>query len=86
MTLENVLSVFDEVRPDGDVKCCGVSVVMLKEREVYCLKCSRKIQAIGRQWMVTDWGTKGINLRWVAGLNAFEAVRKAADALVMRMR
>jgi hypothetical protein len=74
MTLAKAFTVFDSIamdapdRPDaiGTVRCCGLPVVMTSDSEgrprIYCLKCRRTIGELARQWLILNWGTRGIKL------------------------
>jgi hypothetical protein len=74
MTLGKILRAFDSVEYDqpnypdqpGTVKCCGLGVVMCGGGRIECSRCNRAVSRIGRQWMVTAWGARGIKVypRW----------------------
>lgn len=97
MKLEEAVQLFDRQLPldtawlvIGGVRigvpyCCH-SPVVEKSKEgfarLYCLECGREIRQLGRQWVVTDWGRKGISF---LGLNAaltVEASREMARSSV----
>jgi hypothetical protein len=72
VTLEEAYGMFDrsETRSDGEREitvpyCCGLPVVQRSSDGVptiYCGVCRRTVTNLGRQWVVTQWGTKGIKL------------------------
>jgi hypothetical protein len=31
--------------------------------KIYCMVCGRTVSEVARQWVVTEWGKKGIKLR-----------------------
>jgi hypothetical protein len=72
MTFPEVLWFFDSVEfdqpyyPDqpGMVKCCGLPVVMRGGgARVECSRCGRAVSVVGRQWMLTENGARGIPIR-----------------------
>ena len=77
MTLKEAVQVFDRVQPvdscwltiDGEQVgvpyCCNLPVVENSQNGIprlYCIICGRTIRQIGRQWIITKWGEKGIKL------------------------
>lgn len=73
MTLPEVLWFFDSVEfdqpyyPDqpGTVKCCGLPVVMRGGgARVECSRCHRAVSIVGRQWVLTEDGKRGIPIRF----------------------
>jgi hypothetical protein len=96
--LEEAIQFFDIPAPTDDAQhirettkmvaipiCCGIPVVQNSQdgiSRIACLECGREIQEVGRQWVVSDWGRKGIKL---LGLNAaltVEAGREMARSKV----
>lgn len=72
-SFEEIVRVFDSVEdatkfgyPDqvGEVRCCGLPVIMMNHSSLVCSVCERTVATLGRQWVVTKWGKKGIKLVW----------------------
>jgi len=74
LTLAEAIKLFDRMEPGQDFwftidgesvgipYCCELPVVLNSQDGVsiiHCQKCGRTIQFLS-QWVVTDWGTKGI--------------------------
>jgi hypothetical protein len=69
VTMHEALEMFDEVEQteSGPVaRCCVLPVVMDSQNgtpKLYCITCGRTVTNVWREgWVVTDWGSKGINL------------------------
>jgi hypothetical protein len=68
--LGRILRVFDSVAYDqpeypdqpGTVLCCGLPVVMRGGSRVECGRCKRTVGRVADQWMVTEWGARGIKI------------------------
>lgn len=53
--------------------CCNLPVVKDShdgQEKFYCLECHRTIAVIGRQWVVSNWGSKGFKFIFLEGDNA----------------
>ena len=71
-TLVEAFEVFDVVRAAYDPAwaagipyCCGLPVTMDSHdgrTRIYCLRCGRTIQKLAGQWVVAEWGSRGIKM------------------------
>lgn len=62
-----------KVRNIGIPVCCNLPVVKDShdgQEKFYCLECHRTIALIGRQWVVSNWGSKGLKFIFLEGDNA----------------
>lgn len=92
MTLEEAVQFFDLVDDLVDTTdaigiptCCDLPVVQNSTdgfNRISCLECGREIRQVGRQWVVSDWGRKGINLLKLNGALTVEASRAMAQTTV----
>lgn len=69
---------------DGDGYCCVVPPVMDSsdgKPRIKCIVCGRTIAKVGQQWVVSDWGEKGIRMRGTQGAARLKAaIQSARDA------
>lgn len=97
MKLEEAVQLFDRQLPldsawlvlhgtrIGVPYCCDCPVVE-NSREgftrLYCQVCGREIREVGRQWVVSDWGRKGISFLRLNAALTVEASREMARSSV----
>lgn len=89
MKLEEAIQLFDIHAPTDDAiaipTCCNLPVVQNSQdgiSRIACLECGREIREVGRQWVVSDWGRKGINLLGLNGALTVEASKEMARSSV----
>ena len=68
MTLPEALAEFEELRGTSATPvpyCCNLPVVMNSQTgitRIYCSTCGRGVKQVGGQWMIENWGSKGIKI------------------------
>lgn len=92
MTLEEAIQLFDLVDDLVDTTdavgiptCCNLPVVQNSQdgiSRIACLECGREIREVGRQWVVSDWGRKGISFLRLNAALTVEASREMARSSV----
>lgn len=95
MKLEEAIQFFDRVLPldaawlviDGErigvPYCCDSPVVENSQGDrIACLDCGREIRLVARQWVVSNWGRKGINLLRLNAPLQVEAARAMAQSTI----
>lgn len=63
MNTAEALQYFDE-GPDR-MMCCGASLVLNSQdgvSRIYCPRCKREVREVAGQWVVHEWGERGIQL------------------------